>query len=87
MFGAILSPVVGLVATTSTAIAVEGLVKYLTPIGLKAVPAFGVKIGGAILGAVIAGKVADIAVTATNSVIETVRSKPEAEPVEAPVEP
>lgn len=77
MFGAILPPVVGVIATTSTAIAVEGVVKLITPVGLKAIPAFAVKIGGSLLAAMIAGKVGDIAVKATESVVETVRSTPE----------
>lgn len=77
MLGAILPPVVGVVTTTSAAIAVEGLVKLITPVGLKAIPAFAVKIGGSLLAAMIAGKVGDIAVKATESVVETVRLVPE----------
>lgn len=77
MFGAILPPVVGVIATTSTAIAVEGIVKLVTPVGLKAIPAFAVKIGGSLLAAMIAGKVGDIAVKAAESVVETVRTVPE----------
>lgn len=88
MLGTILSPVVGVIVTTSTGVAIEGLVKLITPVGLKAVPSFAVKIGGALVSAVVAGKVAEIAVDAIESVIETVRSTPESEPtdLEGPVE-
>lgn len=86
MLGNFLPPVVGVIATTSSAIAVEGLIKLLTPVGLKTLPAFGIKVGGALIGAVVAGAVGDIAVKATESIIETVRSTPESEELEDLVE-
>lgn len=65
------APVLGIIVTTSASIAFDGIAKQLTPTDLKAVPAFGIKIGVAVVGGLIAGKIAQIVVDNVDSVIET----------------
>jgi hypothetical protein len=75
-----IAPVLGIVVTTSASIAFEGIAKQLVPSDLKAVPAFGVKIGVAVVGGIIAGKIAQIVIDNAQSVVDTV-VKPESEEV------
>lgn len=74
-----LAPVVGIIVTTSASIAFDGVAKQLVPTDLKALPAFGIKIGVAIVGGLLAGKLAQIVTDNINSVVETVYSESEPE--------
>lgn len=82
MLSAFIAPVVSIIATSSTSIAVEGLVKQLTPVDLKAVPAFGIKVGAAVVGGLIAAKIGAIVLENVNSVVETVTNTEESEIVD-----
>jgi len=73
------APVVGIIVTTSASIAFDGVAKQLVPTDLKALPAFGIKIGVAIVGGLLAGKLAQIVTDNINSVVETVYPESETE--------
>lgn len=75
MLAALVPTIGGIVASASSGIAVEELVKHLTPVDIKAVPAFSIKIGAAIVGGLIAAKVGSIVVENLTSVVETVTNK------------
>ena len=72
-----IAPVLGIVVTTSASIAFDGIAKQLVPTDLKALPAFGIKIGVAVIGGLLAGQIAQIVVDNVESVVETVTTKPE----------
>lgn len=72
-----IAPVLGIVVTTSASIAFDGIAKQLVPTDLKALPAFGIKIGVAVVGGLLAGQIAQIVVNNVESVVETVTNKPE----------
>lgn len=76
-----IAPVLGIVVTTSASIAFDGIAKQLVPSDLKALPAFGIKIGVAVVGGLLAGQIAQIVVDNVESVVETV-TKDDAEPSE-----
>lgn len=67
-----IAPVAGIMVTTSASIAFDGIAKQLVPQDLKALPAFGIKIGVAIIGGLLAGKIAQIVIDNVESVVETV---------------
>lgn len=67
-----IAPVLGIVVTTSASIAFDGVAKQLVPADLKAVPAFGVKLGVAVLGGLLAGKIAQVVVDNVESVRTTI---------------
>lgn len=71
MLSQYIAPVLGIVVTTSASIAFDGVAKQLVPSDLKAVPAFAIKIGVAVVGGIIAGKIAQVVVDNVESVIET----------------
>lgn len=73
-----IAPILGIVVTTSASIAFDGVAKQLVPSDLKALPAFGIKIGVAVIGGLLAGQIAQIVVDNVESVVETV-TKNEAE--------
>lgn len=81
-----IAPVLGIVVATSTSIAFDGVTERLIPNDLKALPTFGIKIGMAVVGGLIAGKIAQIVVDNVESVVETATNKPE-ESEEVPSEP
>lgn len=81
-----IAPVLGIVVTTSASIAFDGVAKQLIPTDLKAIPAFGLKVGVAVIGGLLAGQIAQIVVNNVESVVETVTNKPE-ESEEVPSEP
>lgn len=66
-----IAPVLGIVVTTSASIAFDGIAKQLIPTDLKALPAFGLKIGVAVVGGLLAGQIAQIVVDNIESVVET----------------
>lgn len=66
-----IAPVVGIIVTTSASIAFDGIAKQLVPSDLKALPAFGIKIGVAVIGGLLAGKIAQVVVDNIESVVET----------------
>ena len=66
-----IAPVVGIIVTTSASIAFDGVAKQLVPSDLKALPSFGIKIGVAVIGGLLAGKIAQIVVDNIESVVET----------------
>jgi len=72
MLSKFIAPVAGLVVTTSASIAFDGVAKQLVPSDLKAVPAFGIKLGVAVVGGLLAGKIAQIVVDNIESVRTTV---------------
>lgn len=76
-----IAPILGIVVTTSASIAFDGIAKQLVPSDLKALPSFGIKIGVAVIGGLLAGQIAQIVVDNVESVVETV-TKDEAEPSE-----
>ena len=76
-----IAPILGIVVTTSASIAFDGLAKQLVPSDLKALPAFGIKIGVAVIGGLLAGQIAQIVVDNVESVVETVNQN-NAEPSE-----
>lgn len=77
----LIAPVLGLGVTTAASIAFESGAKLVIPSDLKAVPAFGVKIGVAIVGGILAGKIAQIVVDNVQSVVDTVANMKESEEV------
>jgi hypothetical protein len=81
-----IAPIAGIVVTTSASIAFDGIAKQITPTDLKALPAFGIKIGVAVVGGLLAGKIGDIVATNINSVVETVTKTGESEDVSSPEE-
>ena len=81
MLSKFIVPVLGIVVTTSASIAFDGVAKQLVPSDLKAVPAFGIKIGVAVLGGLLAGRIAQIVVENVESVVETVTKENESEEV------
>lgn len=76
-----IAPVLGIVVTTSASIAFDGIAKQLIPTDLKALPAFGLKIGVAVVGGLLAGQIAQIVVDNIESVVETVNKSAESEEV------
>ena len=76
-----IAPVLGIVVTTSASIAFDGIAKQLIPSDLKALPAFGLKIGVAVVGGLLAGQIAQIVVDNIESVVETVNQSAESEEV------
>jgi hypothetical protein len=78
--------VLGIVVTTSASIAFDGVAKQLVPSDLKAIPAFGIKIGVAIVGGLLANKLAQIVIDNVESVITTVTADPVPDDEEAPSE-
>lgn len=76
-----IAPVLGIVVTTSASIAFDGIAKQLIPTDLKALPAFGLKIGVAVVGGLLAGQIAQIVVDNIESVVETVNQSAESEEV------
>ena len=81
MLSKFIAPVLGIVVTTSSSIAFDGVAKQLVPSDLKAVPAFGIKIGVAVVGGLLAGRIAQIVVENVESVVETVTKENESEEV------
>lgn len=81
-----IAPVLGIVVTTSASIAFDGIAKQLVPSDLKALPAFGIKIGVAVIGGLLAGQIAQVVVNNVESVVETVTNKHE-ESDEVPSDP
>lgn len=75
MLSQFIAPVLGIVVTTSASIAFDGVAKQIVPTDLKAVPAFGIKIGVAVVGGLIAGKIAQIVVENVESIVETVTTE------------
>lgn len=76
-----IAPVLGIVVTTSVSIAFDGIAKQLVPSDLKALPAFGIKIGVAVIGGLLAGQIAQIVVENVESVVETVTKTEDSEEV------
>lgn len=82
-----IAPVLGIVVTTSASIAFDGIAKQLIPTDLKALPAFGLKVGVAVVGGLLAGQIAQIVIDNVESVVETVTNKQETESEEVASEP
>lgn len=76
-----IAPVLGIVVTTSASIAFDGIAKQLVPSDLKALPAFGIKIGVAVVGGLLAGQIAQVVIDNVESVISTVNKPAESEEV------
>jgi len=80
------APVVGIIVTTSASIAFDGVAKQLVPTDLKALPAFGIKIGVAIVGGLLAGKLAQIVTDNIESVVGTLSHEENEPPASEPEE-
>jgi hypothetical protein len=76
--------VLGIVVTTSASIAFDGVAKQLVPTDLKAIPAFGIKVGVAIVGGLLAAKLSQIVMDNVESVITTVTADPVPDEEEVP---
>ena len=76
-----IAPVLGIVVTTSASIAFDGIAKQLIPSDLKALPAFGLKIGVAVVGGLLAGQIAQVVVDNIESVVETMEKQETSEEV------
>lgn len=74
MLTALIPLVTSVVVSTSAGVAIDSAVKLIVPIGIKALPAFGIKVGTAIAAALIGGKVGSIVEQNLVSVIETVKN-------------
>lgn len=81
-----IAPVLGIVVTTSASIAFDGIAKQLIPTDLKALPAFGLKVGVAVVSGLVAGQIAQIVVNNVESVVDTVNQM-QAESEEVASEP
>ena len=57
------------VVSTSAGVAVDSAVKMLVPVGIKALPAFGIKIGTAIVSGVIAMRVGNLVQSNAEAII------------------
>jgi hypothetical protein len=68
----------GVAIQTSAGIAFDGIATQATPTDLKSVPTFAIKIGVAIVGGLIAGKIADYVVNNVASVVSTLSDPPAA---------
>lgn len=80
----LLPTVVGLVVQTSSSIAFDAAVKLATPTGVSAVKGFLIKGAASVLGAMVAGRIASVAVTNTEGVVEILKKTPaELEPIKA----
>lgn len=65
--------VIGMVVSTSTSVAFEAATKLVTPAGVKAVSGFLIKGASFVVGGIISGKIAQLAVENTEAVLETVK--------------
>jgi len=74
MLTALIPLVTKIVVSTSAGIAIDSAVKMIVPVGMKTLPAFGIKIGTAIGSALIAGKIGSVVENNLVSVIETVQN-------------
>lgn len=85
MLSQFIAPALGLVVTTSASIAIDGIAKQVVPTDMKAVPAFAVKLGVAVIGGLVAAQIAQVVVKNVESVVETVTTN-EGEEVASVVE-
>ena len=69
MLTALIPLVANIVVSTSAGVAVDSAVKMLVPIGIKALPAFGIKLGTAIVGGVISMRIGHLIQTNTEAII------------------
>ena len=74
MLTALIAPITSIVVSTSVGVAVDSVVKMIVPVGIKALPAFGIKLGTAIAGGLIGVKIANIVSNNIESVVETIQS-------------
>jgi hypothetical protein len=68
------------IVSTSAGVAIDSAVKMIVPIGIKALPAFGIKVGTAIATAYVAAKVGKIVETNVKEIVAIVNA-PDAEEV------
>lgn len=74
MLIALLPTITSIVVQTSAGIAVDSAVKMIVPFGIKALPAFAIKLGTTIAGGLIGGKIASIVSKNITEVIATVQT-------------
>lgn len=60
MLAAIIPTVASIVVSTSAGVAIDSAVKMIVPVGMKALPAFGIKVGTAIAAGLIGAKIGSI---------------------------
>lgn len=72
MLAALIPAVTGIVVSTGVGVAIDNAVKIILPPATKAVTGFGIKVGVAIAGGIIGGKIANYVSTNLESVITTV---------------
>ena len=74
MLTALIPFVASTVVSTSAGVAVDSAIKLLVPLGIKTIPAFGIKIGTAIVGGIIGMKVGALVEKNLTEVIAIVKS-------------
>lgn len=82
MLTALIPTILPIVVSTSAGVAIDSAVKMIVPLGMKTLPAFGIKVGTAIATAVISAKVGKLVKDNVKEIIEIINA-PEAEEVPA----
>lgn len=72
MLIALVPTIASIVVSTSAGVAIDSAVKMIVPVGIKALPAFGIKVGTAIAGGLIGAKIASIVEKNLTEVIITI---------------
>lgn len=73
MLTALIPTITSIVVSTSAGVAIDSAVKMIVPVGIKALPAFGIKVGTAIASAMIGAKVGGIVEKNISEVISIVK--------------
>lgn len=73
MLTALIPTITSIVVSTSAGVAIDSAVKMIVPIGIKALPAFGIKVGTAVAAAIVGGKIGKIVEDNMNDVIAIVK--------------
>jgi len=72
MLTALIPFVISTAVSVSASVAVDSAVKMVVPIGIKALPAFGIKLGTAIVGGFVGMKLGNLVEANVNEVINIV---------------
>lgn len=74
MLTALIPTIASIVVSTSAGVAIDSAVKMIVPIGIKALPAFGIKVGTSIAAALVGAKVGSIVEKNISEVIDIVKN-------------
>ena len=77
MLTALIAPVTNLVVSYSAGSVVGSVVKLAMPVGMKALPAFGINLGSAVVGGVVGLKVSGIVGKNLKKVMDAVKAQDE----------